>query len=60
MCQRKWRNICIYTIAMLLMLAWSNLAYGAPPAVKTVRVLSSNPVIPHDVCSGVATRLKGT
>jgi len=40
--------------------ACTQLASAAPPVVKTVRVLSSNPLIPHDVCSGVATRLKGT
>ena len=28
--------------------------------VKTVRVLANNPAVPHDIISGVPTRLKGT
>ena len=55
------RNGWIYVLvaaALLAILASS--AFAAPPVVKTVRVLASNPAIPHDVVSGVATRLKGT
>jgi len=55
-----YKNICILLMATLLLVAFSGAAFGAPPVVKTVRVLSSNPLVPHDVCSGVATRLKGT
>jgi len=32
----------------------------APPVVKTVRVLPSNPLVPHDVCSGVETGSRAT
>jgi hypothetical protein len=31
-----------------------------PPVVKTVPWVASNPLIPHDIFSGVPTRLKGT
>ena len=35
-------------------------AYAAPPVVKTVPWVASNPLIPHDTYSGKSIRLKGT
>ncbi|NWG13787.1 MAG: PKD domain-containing protein [Acidobacteria bacterium] len=56
----KWKY-CFAAFAFLAIIALlPSSAFCVPPVVKTVRVLSSNPLVPHDVCSGVQTRLKGT
>jgi len=46
--------------ALTFVLGTAPLALAAPPVVKTVPAVATNPLIPHDVWSGKAIRLKGT
>jgi hypothetical protein len=52
------------TLVKLTLAAWfcfSPLsAFAAPPVVKTVPWVASNPLIPHDTFAGKAVKLKGT
>lgn len=60
MSHSKWRTVRILALALPLVGVWPGRVCAAPPVVKTVRAVSSDPLIPHDICSGVLTRLKGT
>ena len=42
------------------LLLFSNAVFAAPPVVKTVPWVATNPLIPHDTWSGKAITLKGT
>jgi hypothetical protein len=46
------------TVSLLVILSQS--AFAAPPVVKTVPWVATNPLIPHDSWSGKSIRLKGT
>ncbi len=48
----------VSSLAVLAVVSQSALA--APPVVKTVPWVASNPLIPHDTWSGKSVRLKGT
>ena len=42
------------------MVGWGGVASAAPPVVKTVPWVATNPLIPHDTWSGKQITLKGT
>lgn len=54
----RWISLLVVAAAALAIMSAS--AFADAPVVKTVRVLASNPAVPHDIVSGVATRVKGT
>jgi PKD repeat protein len=58
----KRTSIWLLPIALvfLVTLGLSGIAQAAPPVVKTVPWVASNPLIPHDTWSGAQITLKGT
>lgn len=62
MCDTFWRwRICFAIVTVVgMVFAVSNLALAAPPVVKTVPWVATNPLIPHDTWSGKTITLKGT
>jgi len=47
-------------VLILALTAFTGLAQGAPPVVKTVPWVATNPLIPHDTYTGKQITLKGT
>ena len=53
-----WRIVSVLALAAAILVPVA--ASAAPPVVKTVPWVATNPLIPHDTYAGKAVRLKGT
>jgi hypothetical protein len=61
MAHTSLRKILVYVLGLALVAAFSPLAaQAAPPVVKTVPWVATNPLIPHDAWTGKSVTLKGT
>jgi PKD domain len=57
---RHWRLLLAIILIAGTQFVLAGVASAAPPVVKTVPWVATNPLIPHDTWSGKSIRLKGT
>jgi len=55
-----YRTLGIWAIALAAVVVLAGAAVAAPPVVKTVPWVATNPLVPHDTWAGKTITLKGT